>query len=275
MMRKTLLIALSTFSQIHSAQASWFADTPLQPVYQALVNQQPQLAWQELILAMSNNNIDSQYWLPAKQEILKQTSCGQELFNRDKSLPAEISVTFIRRSGLSSQGFQIKLSAEDTTKDSKVELISPSSKILLHTSLAKKTEYQEVETEEMLNKPMAGIYTLNINQKPYLLLITMPNNKSWINYDSTTNTVHTLPQKSIDSCSQALSSWQWFDTTYAMLGSKIPIDAKIAPIPVSQYQKAKHLSASVSVYEYQQGIKVGYVQRISIPFSPITLERKN
>ncbi|GLT16963.1 hypothetical protein GCM10007938_07400 [Vibrio zhanjiangensis] len=269
MTKKNILLAFTMFSQIHSAQASWFAQTPLQPVYQTLVNHQPQLAWQELVLAISNNTIDSQYWLPAKQEILKQTSCGQALFNHDEPIVADISITFIRRSGLSSQGFQIKLSAENTKADSIVELISPSSKVLLHANLYQPLAYQEYETEEMLSKPMTGIYTLRINKIPYPLLITMPNNKRWITYDSTEHKVHTAPPEVINRCSQASAVWQWFDSTYTMLGSKIPIQRGKAsiPRPLPPYQKAKYLSASVSVFEYQQGIKVGYIQRVSIPFS--------
>ncbi|CAM3760195.1 DUF2861 family protein [Vibrio aquimaris] len=270
MKRKTLLIALSTFSQIHSVQASWFADTPLQPVYQALVNHQPQLAWQELILAMSNNNIDSQYWLPAKQEILKQTSCGQELFDHDESLPADISVTFIRRSGLSSQGFQIKLSAESVSAPSNVKLISPSKSVLLEGLLARQKSYQEIESKEILVEPRSGIYQLKTGESTYRLVISQPSNQNWLKLDNTIQQLTVNLPLETAGCTNPIAAWQWFDSQYNLLGRRIPITQSTTPIPTSKHkpQGAKNLSATASIFEYQQNVKIEYIQRIAIPLTP-------
>ncbi|MBU2897471.1 DUF2861 family protein [Vibrio hepatarius] len=276
-MKYKLLFILYTLCQPHFVQASWFTDTSFQAVYQALINHQPKLAWQELILALSRENIESGYWLAVKQEILSQTSCGQKLVNHAGPVTANISIAFIRRSGLSSQGFQIKLSAENTKTDSIVELIAPSSTRLLKTKLPKQIAYQEIETKEMLIKPSTGVYQLRINDQFFPLLIAIPDNKSWLTYDSTADIISISFPKTVKGCSQAVAAWQWFDNNYIMLDSKIPIQKHIAPVPqpTYQYEGAKHLSASVSLFEYQQGIKIDYIQRVAIPFSPFVNEKKD
>ncbi|MFY2507225.1 DUF2861 family protein [Vibrio pectenicida] len=276
-MRYKLLFSIYTVCQPHFVQASWFTDTELHPVYQALINHQPKLAWQELILTLSRENIKSQYWIAVKQEILSQTSCGQELMDNSVALPMKMNISFIRRSGLSSQGFQIKLSTEKTRTDSLVELISPSSTRLLRVKLSKQSAYQELETKEMLIKPSTGVYQLRINGQSFPLLITIPDNKSWLTYDNTAKIIRTSFPETIKGCSQAVASWQWFDSNYTMLDSKIPIQKHIAsvPQPTYQHERAKHLSASVSLFEYQQGIKIDYIQRVAIPFSPFVMEKKD
>ena len=276
-MKYKRLFILYTLCQPHFVQASWFTDTSLQAVYQALINHQPKLAWQELILTLSRENIESRYWLAVKQEILSQTSCGQKLIENSVVLPMNMNISFIRRSGLSSQGFQIKLSAENTKTASLVELISPSSARLLRAKLSKQSAYQELETKEMLITPSTGVYQLRINGQSLPLLIAIPDNKSWLTYDSTANNIRSSFPETIKGCSQAVASWQWFDSNYTMLDSKIPIQKHIASVtqPTYQYEGAKHLSASVSVLEYQQGIKGEYIQRVAIPFSPSVKEKKD
>ncbi len=52
---------------------------PLQHTYQSLLDNQPQVAWQELQIALDQQTLDSELWLPVKQEILSQTQCGTSL----------------------------------------------------------------------------------------------------------------------------------------------------------------------------------------------------
>ncbi|MGY3689427.1 DUF2861 family protein [Vibrio coralliilyticus] len=269
-MKRRLLSSLACLIFPLSTQATWFEDTPLARTYQALLNNQPQLAWQELHLALNQQDIDRQYWLPVKQEILNQSQCGQQLIANSSPLPADLSVSFVRRSGLSSQGFQIKISAESTQNDLTIELIDPSAKRLLNGELTQQSDYQEIETEELLIEPVSGLYQLKLGNTLYPLLVAMPENQSWIRLDNSMQQIHLTLPVTESSCTKPTATWQWFDSQYLMLGMRKPISSLVAPVPRSTQipDGAKHLSATVSVFEYQQGLKIEYIQRIAIPFAP-------
>ncbi|MCG9681997.1 DUF2861 family protein [Vibrio sp. Isolate23] len=252
-----------------TAYANWFSDTPLSRTYEALLNGQPLLAWQELHLALSQQNISRDYWQPVKLEILNQTQCGQKLITHSEFLPANISLSFVRRSGLASQGFQIKLSAEDVHSTLDVELTSPTKKRILHGLFTSQLGYQEMESEEMLVEPESGVYQLKLNENTYALIIAMPKNQNWLTLDNITQQLTVTPPTVTDSCAKAMAHWQWFDRHYTLIDKRIPIQTLNAPFPKSSQQPkgAAHLSASVSIFEYQQGLKVEYIQRLALPFS--------
>lgn len=265
-----LLCLLCVFLAPTSVSANWFSDTPLSRTYEALLKNQPQLAWQELHLALNQQSIDSEYWRPVKREIMQRSQCGQQLANQSKPLPADVSLSFVRRSGLSSQGFQIKLSAENVRYGLEVELLSPERKIMLRGILSSQPNYQELESEEMLIEPESGVYQLKLNDSDYDLIVAMPENHNWLKLDNIAQRVTVIPPVVADSCAKAVATWQWFDHNYALLNKRTPIQHLNAPLPeqAQQPKGAKHLSASVSIFEYQQGLKVEYIQRLAIPFSP-------
>ncbi|MCV3264675.1 DUF2861 family protein [Vibrio harveyi] len=94
---------------------TYLQPSPLEHTYQATLTHQPQLAWQELFLALRQNEISSKYWVPIKNELLSQTACGTEL-SSGKKLTSQLTLGVIRRFGLTSQGYQIRLSVEQYTK---------------------------------------------------------------------------------------------------------------------------------------------------------------
>ncbi|WP_390233187.1 DUF2861 family protein [Vibrio sp. F74] len=253
------------------SQAAWFTDTPLQRTYQALIDQQPILAWQELKIALNQNQLDSQFWVPVKQEVLSQTECGQDLSNDFNSI-SNIQVSFIRRFGLSSQGYQLKISSRRNTSDQDIALVSPSGKRLLSGKLIAHAQYQEIETEEMLLKPPSGVYQLEIGQNSYPIIASMDNNKRWLKLEHKLHSPSILitPPRNVIGCPEVNASWQWFDEQYNMLGNRVPIQNSNLSVPKeSPYSyKAKHLSAAVELTEYQNGTKINYIQRVAIPFSP-------
>ncbi|MGF1763221.1 DUF2861 family protein [Aliivibrio kagoshimensis] len=267
-MKKILLIVVLTLPFFtHSA---WFTDSPLQHTYQALIDEQPKLAWQELQIALKQNQLDSQYWNTVKQEILNQTECGQNLTN-DPSTFSNIQISFIRRFGLSSQGYQFKISSERNSVIQNIALVSPNGERLLNGTFIAHDQYQEIETEEMLIKPPSGVYQLEIGQNSFPIIASMDNNKRWLKLKSkpsSSSVLLTLP-KSVLGCPKANANLQWFDEQYNMLGSRVPIQNNHVEIPkVSPYpNKAKHLSAVVELIEYQNGSKINYIQRVAIPFS--------
>lgn len=261
--------------------ASWFPYSPLQPTLNALLAAQPQRAWQELLLAVSQSDIDSQHWLPIKNEIMVQTRCGQQLMTDQNNLPALLTLTIISRSGLSSLGYQIKVSAEQANQvkqPQEISLYDSRGKQLLNGKLLSTRDYQEWETDELLAKPQAGLYQLEVGKNRYPLLITNSGSENWLSRQGTLNTQLTthLPE-TVKHCSPSSLSWQWFDQNYNQIGLKQPIDLSEISlsktgaetntlIPSPSSNKARYLSASVSVFEYQTGVKVEYIHRVAIPF---------
>ncbi|MEZ9566098.1 DUF2861 family protein [Vibrio artabrorum] len=254
------------------SHAAWFTDTPLQHTYQSLLDGQPQVAWQELQIALDQQTLDSELWLPVKQEILSQTQCGTSL-KQSAEPKHHIQVSFIRRYGLSSHGYQIKVSAEQLNKGLETQtlsLVSPKGKVLLDGQLASNNEYQEIETNEMFIKPESGVYQLKIDSNHYPIVVALNDSNRWLTLESKLSEPHIVitPPKVIDNCPNANVSWQWFDDNYNLLGYKVPIKTAQAPVPTESPlgTKATHLSASVEMFEYQGAIEVQYVQRVAVPF---------
>ncbi|WP_210459074.1 DUF2861 family protein [Vibrio crassostreae] len=257
-----------------ACHAAWFADTPLQHTYQSLLDNQPQVAWQELQIALNQETLDSQLWLPVQQEILTRTQCGTTL--EQSSAPNNhIQVSFIKRHGLSSQGYQIKVSAEQLNEavedqTQRISLVSPERKVVIDGQLNSDVEYQEIETSEMFIKPESGVYQLTIGSNNYPIIVALDDSKRWLTLENKLNDPHIVvtPPNVIDNCPNTNVSWQWFDENYDMLGFKVPIKSLEATVPTESPSgaAAKHLSASVEMFEYQGSIEVQYVQRVAVPF---------
>ncbi|WP_435249607.1 DUF2861 family protein [Vibrio sp. nBUS_14] len=257
-----------------ACHAAWFTNTPLQHTYQSLLDDQPQVAWQELQIALDQAELDSQLWLPVKQEILSRTQCGNTL-EQSATPNNHIQVSFIKRHGLSSQGYQIKVSAEQLSEASedqtqRISLVSPNGKVVIEGQLNVDVQYQKIETSEMFLKPESGVYQLIIGSNNYPIVVALDDNKRWLALESKLNDPHIVvtPPEIIDNCPDTNVSWQWFDENYDMLGFKVPIKTTQVSVPTESPAgtKAKHLSASVEMFEYQGAIEVQYVQRVSVPF---------
>ncbi|MEZ8044861.1 DUF2861 family protein [Vibrio sp. 10N.247.310.56] len=270
----TALFCTLPFTMPFACNAAWFTDTPLQHTYQSLLDEQPQVAWQELQIALDQAELNSQLWLPVKQEILSRTQCGSTL-EQSATPNNHIQVSFIKRHGLSSQGYQIKVSAEqlnEAVEDQirSISLISPERKVVIEGQLNSDVEYQEIETSEMFIKPESGVYQLTIGSNNYPIIVALDDNKRWLTLESKLNDPHIVvtPPEIIDSCPDANVSWQWFDENYDMLGFKVPIKTTQASLPTESPigSEAKHLSASVEMFEYQGAIEIQYVQRVAMPF---------
>lgn len=272
-MKVTSLTALLCGFPI-ACHSAWFADTPLQRSYQSLLDEQPQIAWQELQIALHQAALDSQLWLPIKQEILTRTQCGRTLKQSDVSAH-HIQVSFIKRYGLSSQGYQIKISAEPRSSDlnenaQPLTLIAPDGLTLIEGQLNVGVDYQEIETNEMFIKPESGVYQLTVGANSYPIIVALDDSKRWLTLENQLDNAHVVitPPEVIDNCPSTHVSWQWFDANYNMLGFKVPIKAKHVAVPAQSPAgaNAKHLSASVEMFEYQGAIEVQYVQRVAVPF---------
>lgn len=252
-----------------SSQAAWFSDTPLQHTYQAMIDGQPKLAWEELKIAVSQHSLSSQYWLPVKNEIIAQTECGKGL-DDSFSPESDIQISFIRRFGLASQGYQINISTEKSHGEQDVSLLSPTGKTLISGHFSELAEYQELETKEMLVTPSSGVYTLKVGQNTYPIVASLGRNTRWLKVENALGKqiLSVSSPENIAGCPRTNVNWQWFDGQYNMLGNKIPIGSNNAELPtISPFpSQAHHLSAAVELTEYQGRLQISYIQRVALPF---------
>lgn len=268
-MNRRILLTIASLALPISGHAALFANSPLQHVYQATLINQPQLAWQELTLALNQHRIDSLYWLPIKNELLAQTDCGSKLTST-RITDVQFHLSLIKRSGLASQGYQFRLATENNSQPQRVALMSPEGDFLLSDDFIAHNGYQEIESDELLQKPAQGIFTLVVGENKTSLLLAFPNNASWLsllNQSNQTQVQVNLP-KHVSSCPQAVASWLWFDKNYNLIDGKIPFNRSLESLPDDGKVKteAKFLSASVELVEYQQGIRIEYIQRLAIPY---------
>lgn len=291
----SLLLSCLFISPITHAKAdNWFADTPLQSSYSALSADQTLLAWQELQLSLSQNQISEHYWQPIKDAVLSKTQCGKQLIS-SVSLPANIDISFINKNSVNNQGYQIKISTEQVTQPLILKLFDENNTLLVTANIPQPTEeYIEFESNDLLSTPKAGIYQLSINNVRYPLVISSFTNTTWVQQstDKTSKSFIVTPPANKIACAPVVMNWQWFDEQYNQLGKHIPMQlTPVAPaIPVTsaatdsnlQYaakrpattpSNATWLSAVVSQFEYQGEVKVEYVQRFSLPISTIETYR--
>ncbi|MEZ8103957.1 DUF2861 family protein [Vibrio cortegadensis] len=252
-----------------SSQAAWFSDTPLQHTYQAMIDGQPKLAWEELKIAVSQHSLSSQYWLPVKNEIIAQTECGKGL-DDTRLLISNLKISFIRRFGLASQGYQINISTEKSHGEQDVSLLSPTGQTLISGHFSDLTEYQEFETKEILVTPSSGVYILKVDQDTYPIVASLGRNIRWLKVENALGkqTLSVSSPENITGCPRTNVNWQWFDGQYNMLGNKIPIGSNNAELPtISPFpSQAHHLSAAVELTEYQGRLQISYIQRVALPF---------
>ncbi|GEM77572.1 DUF2861 family protein [Vibrio sagamiensis] len=267
-MNRSIFFSIASLAMSSSGYASLFANSPLQSAYQATLNQQPQLAWQELTLALSQHHIESNYWLPIKNELLAQTDCGSRLTSI-RMTNNHFRLSLIKRSGLASQGYQFRVATENNHQPQHISLISPEGNVLLSGDLMTRPGYQEIESDELLKRPAQGIFTLVVDESKTSLILAFPNTASWlslINHSKQTQVQVNLP-KHVPSCPRAVASWLWFDKNYNLIDSKIPFTRNLESLPEHTVKaEAKFLSAIVELVEYQKGISIEYIQRLSIPY---------
>jgi uncharacterized protein DUF2861 len=288
----SLLLSCLFISPITHAKAdNWFADTPLQSSYSALSAGQTLLAWQELQLSLSQNQISEHYWQPIKDAVLSKTQCGKQLISF-VSLPASIDVSFINKNSVNNQGYQIKISTEQVTQPLILKLFDENNTLLVTANIPQPTEeYIEFESNDLLSTPKAGIYQLSINDIRYPLIISSFTDTPWVHSNTrraSKSLVVTPPANKI-ACAPVVMNWQWFDEQYNQIGKHISMQlAPVMPItaaatdsnlqyaakrPATTPSNATWLSAVVSQFEYQGEVKVEYVQRFSLPISTIETYR--
>lgn len=266
----SLLLLISMVPSTMADELNWFRHTPIQPSLNALLDAQPQRAWQELILALSQSNVEGKHWQPLKEAILEQSNCGHALQEKLPKGTTTMTLSMISRSGFSSSGYQIKLSTEQLGLSGHFELISPQGIAILSGQLESSQAYQEWETSELISRPHAGLYYLKVDNHELPIILSEYDSRQWIQRSKQDRSqLDLLLPEQHNGCALATISLQWFDVNYNQIGRKQAINTnknKALPEFSTHPKKAKHLSASAMIYEYQPGIKVEYIHRVALPF---------
>lgn len=271
-MRNLWLFVLFVVSPSHAVSDDWFMATPLQSTYRALANHQPQLAWQELILALNNQTIATQHWASVKNAIIEQTQCGQQLLSDVVPNAALIKVSIQKKTNVMQQGYQFKLSMEGAELPSQVELLGPDNGLLISQSqVTSSAPYIELESPELLFAPQDGVYRLTLDKQHYWLVLTMPFGSTWLQ-SASPNGGYPLALESptaLTNCPPTSLAWQWFDDQFQLIKQQdmvaISNTQQLLNKPSSSPSSAKWLSTLIKTVEYQGAIKVEYVQRLTLP----------
>ena len=274
-LNKCISLTLLTFSINAFCQPedySLFRNTPMRSTMDTLLNDMPQQAWQELLLAISQNNIKPQIWLPVKEAILSKSNCGH-LFNQNlNSGYTQLTLSIISRINHSSSGYQIKLSAEQVGNNNNFILFDSSGEIVLKGKWNKNLTYQEWETKDLVSQPKNGVYKLVSNNSEIPIILSNYNTKDWLIPEQlNSNKLKVNFPKLNNNCAVPSIFLQWFDANYNQLGKNIVIKKQGKEISIKKEFTpplgAYNLRATTMTYEYQPGIKVQYIHRVAIPFT--------
>lgn len=282
MKRIRLVLGLISASIVFSQQVmadDWFMPTPLASTYSALAAGNVQLAWQEMILALSQNPMDENHWAQAKKVLISKSQCGKQLIN-DSSMnhKQRIRLTIQKKTNLVQQGYQLKVSLDGVDKSYAISLRDQQGQAWLSGKTSQPEQgYAELESDDLVYAPTAGFYQLTIDKVMYPIILSSSYDQPWIkvNRSNVASPISVRLPSTLASCQVGNMRWQWFDDEFSMLGYSQPNPInnpsfegyESVLLPASFPSNAKWVSAVVSQWEYQSAVKVEYAQRVTLPIN--------
>ncbi|WP_064604988.1 DUF2861 family protein [Photobacterium sp. J15] len=281
------LLGIVVISSSAAKADDWLMPTPLKPTYEALLNQQSILAWQELqmMLGRDKSLLDSKLWEDAFDIILEQSNCGKQLTNQGAMIANEttdgigqITVSLISRANINYQAKQLKVSIDGTPDITNIELSDMSGKQWLkgNNLTPDKDGYLEVETEDGGNQLPSGLYRLKVNDRFFPIILAPDDEDGWVKFNSHSNAKggkglfnYSLPEGKTG-CSKPLVMWQWLDedfNTVAPTESVTFSHNDDVILPERAPEGGQWLSSIVSQKYYQGEIAIRQDRRLTIPVS--------
>ncbi|MDO6708176.1 DUF2861 family protein [Photobacterium sp. 1_MG-2023] len=267
-----------------SLQAGWFRATPLQPVYQALMNEETTLAWQELQLVLRQSESDAvpvERWRPLFQQILNQSECGRRLTGTQEILPAsgqpQVTLVIQHKMNLNQDVYQLKIAMEGLSQPTQVSLSDRDGMQWLNGRLfPADSGYAELESQDGVQPIPEGEYLLSVgSQRHVLILATQWSGKPappvMIDPDDSSASPFQFsasPAMQDERCQRSRRLWQWLDAEYGLIA---PMEAvrmdrqNRAILPESFPESANWLSAVVSERYFQGEIEVETISRATLP----------
>ncbi|WP_104400617.1 DUF2861 family protein [Vibrio penaeicida] len=282
MKKDKFLLGLVSTALIFSQQVvaeDWFMKTPLAATYSALSTGNTQLAWQEMLIALSQNSLDEKHWAKPKEVMINQSQCGKQLIpDHPINHNSHIRITIQKKTNFIQQGYQIKVSLDGVENSVSISLRDRHGRVWISGTTSDPVQsYTELESDDLVYAPTSGYYQLIVDKAVYPIILSSNDAQAWVNVDHSDPSLPIrirLPETPV-SCQVGNMRWQWFDNQFVMLGNSQPIYLNAPSVdsngfakalePESTKYQAKWLSAVVSKWEYQGTVKIEYVQRTTLP----------
>nr|WP_284694907.1 DUF2861 family protein [Photobacterium galatheae] len=275
-------------------------ETPLQPVYQALMYHQTTLAWQELLLALQPSDagsaaapdrVSAVQWRPVFQQILNQSDCGRRLTDpasQPKSAhdAMRISLLLQNKMNLRQEVHQIKISIDGVSQPVRVALSDRRGKLWL-SGLTRPVEagYTELESQDWFQPVPEGEYQLKVGRQIYPLILATEwqrQSASPITFDHDPSSQSPFvfsapPVKQVQRCQTSRRLWQWLDHQYELIApmEAVQVDVQSRGIlPANIPERASWLSAVVAERYFQGNIEIEKINRVTLPVRYLPMSQK-
>ncbi|GAB6262960.1 DUF2861 family protein [Photobacterium sp. R1] len=271
--------------------ADWFMTTPLQSVYQALVEDQTELAWQELQLTLQQHaSVPVSQWQPVFQQILNQSDCGRRLgaplsLADSTQTAMRISLSLQHKVNLHQQVQQLKVAIEGAGQSLTIVLTDRAGKPWLSGIVTPDKEgYAELESAEWFQPVPDGGYLLQVGKQTYPLILVsawLPGSAAPVTFQDKrqTESPFLFPSPEVTParrCQVSRRLWQWLDGTYQLAA---PLEAvqldnqRRGIIPASVPADAEWLSAVVASRYFQGSLDIEQVYRVTLPVRYLHVSR--
>ncbi len=281
-MRSVLLfIAMFFVTCIASQRVAadhFFRNTPLKPVYDALMNKHPQLAYQELstVVRQGGGSITEQQWDLAGIEILKQTRCGRDTICADVNTPPLKVVLSARSNPRQQYVYQVLVEAEHSEHSTTFTFKDAKEQVWFSGTLPKSASPVMLESPEWYAPLPSGFYTLTLNKKKQYLLFVVPhNNRDWLDPWSDKGIVHLKLPVHLTDCPPVTVFQYWLGEDFTVTGNSTLIKTdRDFLLPEKYPASAAWLGLSASYYYFQGGVEIELRQQISIPVNWLPGQRE-
>ena len=252
-----------------SAAKSFFTATPLRSVYEALADNHPRRAYQELSLALNKGQLDpsGKHWTKAGEIILEQTQCGRQLVNASAD-GSHLRVTYSIQSNPRRQfTYQILVSSLGKHESLDFEFMDVKDHPWFSGSLPASETAATYKSPEWLAPFPSGAYTLRVNQtNRYSIFIAPEGNKDWLDPWSRTGKMGVRLPAQMKGCPPVTLAQSWLDKDYNALAPPVFLNKQDAiTLPTNPPDGALWYSAAVSLFYYHGGIQIEFQQRATIP----------
>ncbi|WP_330924393.1 DUF2861 family protein [Candidatus Sororendozoicomonas aggregata] len=268
----TVIFFLTFIVRQTVAADNFFRNTPLKPVYDALINKHPQLAYREFysaLLKQGRGNAIEKHCGLVGIEILRQTRCGRDTVYADVNIPPLKVVLAARSNPRQQYVYQVLIEAEHSEHPTTFTLKDAKDQLWFSGTLPTSASPVILASPEWFAPLPSGFYTLTLNKKKQYLLFVLPCNvRDWLDPWSSKGIVHLKLPDHLEGCPPVTVFQRWFGKDFATIGVPVPIKTdQDFLLPEKYPASAAGLGLSASFYYFQGGVEIELRQQISIPVS--------
>ena len=261
-----------------TADTPFFRNTPLKPVYEALLNNHPLLAYQELSTVVRQSDLDAlgKQWSLAGIEVLKQTRCGRDMLSADVSVAPIKVVLAVRSNPRQQYVYQVLIEAEHSEQATSFNFKDSKGQIWFSGTLPKSDSPVACESPEWYAPLPSGSYTLTLDkEKLYQVFVSPVNSHDWLDPWSDRGIVHLKLPGHIAGCPPTMVLQDWLSEDFDLVGKpKLVKSDRDYLLPTTYPKGAAWFGLSASYFYFQGGLEIEMRQRISVPVSWLPGQRE-